>query len=218
MNTPIYTDLAITDLWFLAQGAGRTLMLTGIAVVAGTALGMVMGWIRAETGWLFNLLFGAVLDVLRSVPLLIQLIVFNNFVSIAGYPLSAFASGAIVLGVYMAANCTEVVRSGILSVPASMRRAARSLGMSYAQDLVHVVLPIGFRTVFPAWIGVVLSVMKDSALVLVLGYFELLKSAQVLITRTQEPLLILLIVGGFYFAMSYPIARYAEWLERRQAA
>ena len=218
MNTQIYTDLAIADLWFLAQGAGRTLLLTGIAVAAGTALGMVMGWLKAETGWLFNLLFGAVLDVLRSVPLLIQLIVFNSFVSIAGYPLSAFASGAIVLGVYMAANCTEVVRSGILSVPVSTRRAARSLGMSYAQDLVHVVLPIGFRTVFPAWIGVVLSVMKDSALVLVLGYFELLKSAQVLITRTQEPLLILLVVGAFYFAMSYPIARYAEWLERRQAA
>ncbi|MCV6600201.1 MAG: amino acid ABC transporter permease [Cohaesibacter sp.] len=208
------TDLTLNDLWFLAQGAGRTLLLTAIAVGAGTAIGIVLGVIRAERGWISNVLIGSVLDILRSVPLLIQLIIFNSFVSIIGFPLSAFASGAIVLSVYMAANCTEVVRAGVNSVSRDMRRAARSLGMSYFQDLFYVVIPIGFRTVFPAWIGVVLGVMKDSALVSVLGYFELLKSSQTLITRTQEPLLLLCLVGIFYFILSYPVARLASKLER----
>ncbi len=208
------TDLTLKDLWFLCQGAGRTLLITAIAVSAGTTIGIILGVIRAERGWISNVLIGSILDILRSVPLLIQLIIFNSFVSIMGFPMSAFASGTIVLSLYMAANCTEVVRAGVNSVGRDMRRASRSLGMSYFQDLFYVVIPIGFRTVFPAWIGVVLGVMKDSALVSVLGYFELLKSSQTLITRTQEPLLLLMLVGIFYFVLSYPIARLASKLER----
>jgi len=59
------------------------------------------------------------------------------------------------------------------------------------------------------------GVLKDSALVSVLGYVELLRASQILITRTQEPFLILAIVGGFYFLLSFPIARLTERLERR---
>ena len=57
----------------------------------------------------------------------------------------------------------------------------------------------------------------DSALVSVLGYVELLKASQILITRTQEPFLILTIAGAFYFALSYPISRYSASLEKRWA-
>ena len=74
------------------------------------------------------------------------------------------------------------------------------------------------QAVFPSWVGVALGVMKDSALVSVLGYVELLKASQILITRTQEPLLILTIAGAFYFALSYPISRYAATLEKRWAS
>ena len=59
--------------------------------------------------------------------------------------------------------------------------------------------------------------MKDSALVSVLGYVELLKASQILITRTQEPFLILSIAGAFYFALSYPMSLYAGKLEKRWA-
>lgn len=59
------------------------------------------------------------------------------------------------------------------------------------------------------------GVLKDSALVSVLGYVELLRASQILITRTQEPFLILAIVGAFYFLLSFPIARLTERLERR---
>lgn len=69
----------------------------------------------------------------------------------------------------------------------------------------------------PAWVGVALGVMKDSALVSVLGYVELLKASQILITRTQEPFLILALAGAFYFALSYPVSRYAARLEQRWA-
>lgn len=96
-----------------------------------------------------------------------------------------------------------------------MRRAARSLGMSYWQDMRYVVWPIGLRAVFPAWAGVALRVLKDSALVSVLGCVELLRASQTLITRTQEPFLILAVAGAFHFALSFPVSRLGERLEAR---
>jgi len=214
MNALLNTSLTGNDMLFLLKGAAGTLALTAIAVIAGSLIGVVLGVVRAERGWLLDRVLGGLCDVLRSVPLLIQLILFNSFVSLIGFPLSAFASGAIVLSLYMAVNCAELVKAGIASVPRMTRWASRSLGMTYACDLRYIVLPIGLRTVFPSWVGLSLAIMKDSALVSVLGFFELLKSSQTLITRTQEPLLLLLIVGAFYFALSFPIARLAARFER----
>ena len=75
--------------------------------------------------------------------------------------------------------------------------------------------PLATRVSLPAWIGLTLGVLKDSALVLWLGLTELLKASQTLITRLQEPLFILLICGAIYFLLSFPIARLGGYLERR---
>ncbi len=160
---------------------------------------------------------GPVLDAFRSVPLIIQLVLFYNFAPIMGWSLSPFISGSIVLTIYTAALVAYVWRGAIESVGMPVRRAARSLGMSYWQDMIHIVSPIGIRAVFPSWVGVALGVMKDSALVSVLLYVELLKASQILITRTQEPFLILAIAGAFYFIISFVVARFADRMEKRWA-
>ncbi len=210
-----FSNFNINDLWFLGEAALRTLWISVLSVSMGTVLGVVFGWILYEGKWLATLTVGAVLDIFRSVPLIIQLVLFYNFAPIVGLNLGPFGSGVAILTIYTAALVASVTRGGIEAVEKPMRRAARSLGMSYWQDLRYVVLPIGGRAVFPAWVGVALGVMKDSALVSVLGYVELLKASQILITRTQQPLLILAIAGALYFALSYPISRYSASLEKR---
>ncbi len=156
---------------------------------------------------------GLVLDAFRSVPLIIQLILFFNFFPIVGIPLDPFTAGTFVLTIYTAALVANVVRGGIEAVGIPMRRSSRSLGMSYWQDMRYVVWPIGLRAVFPAWVGVALGVMKDSSLVSVLGYVELLRASQILITRTQEPFIVLAVAGAFYFALSYPLSKFSARLE-----
>jgi len=132
-----------------------------------------------------------------------------------GFPLDPFTAGAIILPLYTMAFMSEVFRSGFDSVPTSMVKAARSLGMTYWQTVCHVRIPIGMRAVFPSWLGVALSVIKDSALVSVIGYIELLRTAEQLISRTQQPLMILIGVGLFYFIISYPLSRYGKYVERK---
>ncbi len=209
------TGLTLHDLAFLAKGAGVTLAITAVSVLFGTALGVGFGILKAQVSALAAAPLTFVLDVLRSVPLLIQLILANAFQSIAGLNWSPFIVACIVLSLYTSAYCTEIVRGGIDAVPAVTRRAARSLGMTWAQDMTQVTLPMALRVAFPGWIGLALGVMKDSALVLWLGIIELLRSSQILVTRLQEPLFILLIVGAIYFLISFPIARLGGRLESR---
>jgi hydroxyproline transport system permease protein len=210
-----FSGLNINDVRFLGEAALRTILISALSITIGTIFGIFFGWALSVTKLVGTLTITPVLDIFRSVPLIIQLVLFFNFAPIIGWRLDPFQSGLIVLSVYTAANVASVARGGIEAVGIPMRRAARSLGMTYWQDMRYVVWPIGMRAVFPSWVGVALGVMKDSSLVSILGYVELLKASQILITRTQEALLVLSIVGVFYFALSYPISRYAAHLEKR---
>ena len=208
------TSLTATDVIFMLQGAWVTLTLTLWAMLLGTVLGLLFGWLRTiwpratqPLAWL--------LDVFRSVPLLIQFVLFNSLKSILELPWSTFAVGCLVLGIYSAAYCTEIVRGGLLAVAPNVVRASRSLGLNYFQTLCYVTLPMATRVAFPGWVNLLLGVMKDTSLVLWIGIIELLRTSQAIVTRIQEPLLVLAVAGFIYYAMSWAIARTGSVVEKR---
>jgi hydroxyproline transport system permease protein len=208
------TSFSWGDFLFLLQGAWVTILLTLAAMLIGTLAGVLCGLLRAlfpkstiPLAWL--------LDVFRSVPLLIQFVVFNALKSVVGLNWTAFTVGCVVLGIYATAFCTEIVRGGVLAVPLNLRRASRSLGLSYFQDLRYIVMPIATRVAFPGWLNLALSVMKDTALVMWIGIIELLRASQSIVTRIDEPLLVLGIAGLIYYVMSLVVARLGARLETR---
>lgn len=209
------TALTANDFIFLAKGAGMTLAVTGVSVAIGTLLGIVFGVIRVQLGSVWSAPLTFLLDVFRSVPLLIQLVLGNAFQAIAQFGWGPFATSCVILSLYTAAYCAEIVRGAINAVPPTTRRAARSLGLTWTQDMSYIVAPLATRIALPSWIGLTLGVLKDSSLVLWLGLIELLRASQILITRLQEPLFILLICGLIYFLLSFPIARLGGYLEKR---
>lgn len=217
MDSPIsfFTAFRAADLILLAEAAWQTLLISALSISTGTALGILFGWVLSESKFWGAVSLGFVLDFFRSIPLVIQLVLFYNLFNIIGLAINPFWAGVIILAIYMSALVANVARGGVDAVGSPMRRAGRSLGMSYFQTMQYIVWPIGLRAVFPAWVGVALGVLKDSALVSVLGHPELLKVARDLITRTQQPLLVLAVAGAFYFALSYPISKYAAHLERK---
>lgn len=213
----LFTPLSWNDTGFILTGVWNTVIISVVAITIGTMLGLVMGFIRAESNKYVNMALGSVLDILRSVPLIIQLILFSTFVGAMGHPISPFAAGSIVLSLYTMAFMSEVFRSGFESVPRSMHVAARSLGLTAWQTIYYIRFPISLRAVFPSWLGVALSVIKDSALVSVIGYMELLRTSEQLISRTQQPLAILIGIGIFYFLISYPLSMFGKRIERKMA-
>ncbi len=136
-----FTAFQASDIWFMAEAAGRTLIIAAVSIPGGTILGIFFGWVLSVSRWAGAGTLGLVLDMFRSVPLIIQLILFFNFFPIIGIPLDPFAAGSVVLVFYTSALVAAVARGGIEAVETTTRRAARSLGMTYWQDLRYIVFP-----------------------------------------------------------------------------
>ncbi len=81
--------------------------------------------------------------------------------------------------------------------------------------MFYIVFPIGARAVFPSWINIVIGLFKDTSLIAVIGYIELLRAGEIIITRTWEPMLVLSGVGLFYFIICYPISKWSERFEKK---
>ena len=209
-----YSGLQWSDIWLVLAGLGRTILLTVLATVFGTVIGAVLGWLR-ESNAAANQLLAPYVDVTRSVPLIIQFILINSAFAAFGAPLEPLQVGVLTLSLYMAVLTSELARSGLRAVRHEVRRAARSLGMSYWQELRLIGAPLAVRTILPAWIGTVIGLTKDTALVSVVGCIELLRATQILIVRTNEALLLLTGVGIAYFLICYPISLYSRSLERQ---
>jgi His/Glu/Gln/Arg/opine family amino acid ABC transporter permease subunit len=132
-------SLSWSDIVYLLQGALVTIAITAASVAIGTVLGVLFGLIRAGAPWWIGAPIGGLLDIFRSVPLLIQLVLFNSFNSMFRLHWPSYTVACLCLGINAAAFCTEIVRSGVSAVPTTTRRAARSLGLTWGQgDLDHL--------------------------------------------------------------------------------
>lgn len=208
------TKLTWSDLVYLSNSVLVTIELTVFAMAIGTVLGIICGFIRAglprtstPLAWF--------LDIPRCVPLPIQFVLFNSFKAVIGIKWSAFTIACVVLGLYTASYCTEIVRGGILAVPVNLRRASRSLGLIWRQDVFHIVQPLATRVGFSGWLNLTLSVMKDTSLVFWIGIIELLRASQQLNIRLNEPFLIFFLAGIFYFAISFVVSNIGSRFEKK---
>ena len=100
----VFTDLSWNDLWFMAEGAGRTLNLAVWSCLFGTLLGIGTGTARASWPVVVSAIFGIYVDVLRSVPLLIQFILINAGLAVLGHPQSPVVVGILVLSLTQTAS------------------------------------------------------------------------------------------------------------------
>jgi polar amino acid transport system permease protein len=202
----------------LLSGLLATLGVAAVSLVTATALGTLVGVLRARRiHWLNGFLRGYV-EIFRGSPLLVQLLLIYFGAAYAGiYGVSPFVAVVIGLTLYEGAYIAEIVRAGVEATPVGQEEASRSLGLTKLQQLWWVILPQAFRIILPALIGQWTALIKDSALASVIGYTDLLKTAQSLYARTGSPFEVLLVVAVAFFIICLPLTLTARWLEKRGA-
>jgi polar amino acid transport system permease protein len=158
-------------------------------------------------------------DLFRGLPLILVLLLLGFGVpalSLSGasfQPMVVYGGAALVLT--YSAYVAEVFRAGIESVHPSQRAAARSLGLSNAQALRHVVLPQAVRRVLPPLLNDFVSLQKDSGLISILGGIDAIRAAQ--ISTSSDFNYTPYIVAGFLFVcLTIPLTRLTDWVARRQ--
>jgi polar amino acid transport system permease protein len=215
------------------HGVLVTLELTAISMVIGIVLGIVFAVMRQSpnpivsgASWLYIWFF-------RGTPLLVQLLFWYNiaalFPTIAlGIPfgpslihahsntlITTFAAALLGLGLNEGAYMAEIVRAGIISVPEGQSEAAVSLGMSRLQTMRLIVLPQAMRVIIPPTGNESISMLKNTSLVSVIAYTELLYSVQQIYDVTYQTIPLLIVASIWYLAMT-SIAYVGQYfIERR---
>ncbi|MFC4671755.1 amino acid ABC transporter permease [Seohaeicola nanhaiensis] len=148
-------------------------------------------------------------------PLLLQLfLIYFGLVQI-GIDLPAFVAGVIGLGLHFAVYNSELIQTAILAVDRGQMEAARTLGLSRTQTLRKVVVPQAVRDVIPPIGNNMIALLKDSALVSVIGVAELTLSAQLAIGRTYRPFEFYLVAALFYYVINLAMEAVLRRIERR---
>jgi polar amino acid transport system permease protein len=183
--------------------------------------GLLLAILRTLQGpvfWPLRALATIYVDLFRGLPVIIVLYVVGFGVPalrLQYVPTDTVLLGAVALTLTYSAYVAEVLRAGIQSVHPSQRAAARSLGLSSAQTMRHVVLPQGIRRVVPALLNDLVSLQKDAGLISILGIpIDALRSAQIVQSEyfSYTPFLV---AGLLFIVFTIPLTRLTDYVMRR---
>jgi polar amino acid transport system permease protein len=200
--------------WILRNGLGVTLFLALISAVGSVLVGLLVAILRAYNSPTLNLFLKAYVDIFRSIPMIVIMVVFFFALPFAGISLGSILSTVLALSLGYGAYASESIRAGIESVHSGQIEAARSLGLSRWQTIHKIILPQAIPVVIPPLTGNLVAMLKDTAVASVVAAPELLKRARELYTSKTNPTP-LVAAALIYLAVLIPLVRAVNILENR---
>lgn len=203
---------------FLWLGVVWTTVLTvsasALAFFGGIVFAMIalyghplLRWPTRLFAWLF-----------MGTPLLLQLYLIYFGLSQVGIDVPALVAGIIGLGLHFAVYNADVIRAGIVAVDPGQQEGARSLGLSRVQAFRYVVIPQAVRNVTPPLGNNLIALLKDSALVSVLGVAELVHASQLAISETYRPFEFYITAAVLYYLLNLLLEAGLRAVERKVEA
>jgi polar amino acid transport system permease protein len=161
----------------LLEGLWTTVLLGAVSIVLGMASGMPLALLRIFAPAPWRTLARIYIDVFRSIPLLVLLVLVYYALPFVGVRLSSFAAATTALSMVSCAYTAEIFRAGIEAVPKGQFDAASAIGLRFTDSLRAVILPQALRIVTPPLTSNCINVLKDTALASVVAMPDLLKQA-----------------------------------------
>ncbi len=211
----------VKSILLMLKGALLTLEISGLGICLGLVGGTLLGVCNAKRMRIFPLhhLISAYVLVIRGTPLFVQiLILYFGLPSLIGIDLSPFAAGVLAIGINSTAYLAETVRSGLNAIPIGQWEAAQVLGYSNTQTLRFVMLPQAVKTILPSVTNELVSLIKESSILMIVGVPELTKVSKDIVARELKPMEIYLMCAVFYFVMTSSVTWIAKKWERASHA
>ena len=207
----------------LLRAMGQTLLLALCGLFFACILGLIFGLLSVLKNRACNVIATIFVDVIRGVPMIVLAYfvyfgipyLWNNILGVGGMNLSALQAGTICLSLNCGAYMAEIIRAGIQSVDKGQMEAARSLGLPYWKAMQKVVLPQAIRTMIPSIINQFIITLKDTSILSVIGFPELVNTAKNVVANTFMSFQTWTIVAIMYLIVITILSRTAKALERR---
>lgn len=215
-----YTNFISENRWkYIADGFVVTVEVTFFAVLIGIILGFLIAVIRSthdKTGKLKipDLICKVYLTVIRGTPSVLQLLIIY-FVVFGSVNISKVLVAIIAFGINSGAYVAEVIRSGIMSIDKGQTEAGRSLGFTYAQTMIYIILPQALQNVLPALGNEVIVLLKETSICGYIALQDLTKGGDIIRSRTYDAFMPLIAVAFIYLIMVMLLQRLVAGLERR---
>ncbi len=209
-------DYIMKTFLYILQGCGLTLELYAVTALFSVPLAVVFALGRVSGGRALKRALEIYSWIFRGTPLLLQLFFTYYGLSIFGISLSPFLAASITFIVNYAAYLMEIFRAGIESIDKGQYEAARALNMTYWQTMRRIILPQTIKRVLPPVSNEAITLIKDTALVVVIGMGDLLRSAKEIFTRdfTITPFVV---AAAIYLGLTSLVVMGFRKLEKRYA-
>ena len=206
----------------LLKSMGNTLLLCALSLLAAMIIGLVVALFNVGKKRILNLFGTVFVDAIRGVPLIVlaYFVYFGipqaaKMLGFSGLRLSALSAGIITLSMNCGAYMAEIIRAGIESVDKGQMEASRSLGFSYGKSMRLVVIPQAIKTMIPSIINQFIITLKDTSILSVIGFPELVNTGKNVAGNTFLNLQVWAIVGVMYMVVIITLSKVAKKLERR---
>ena len=214
-------ELISDNLLFFALGLAHTLQLAVVTLICSTVLGVALGGIASLDHVVPKLVVHAYVNVLRGIPLIVNVLFVYFVAPIFGLALNGFTAAAVSLSLWGGANCAEIVRGGLQGVARGQREAARALALPWLVSFRKIILPQALRPIIPALAGLFTLLVQSTALGSLVGVPELFRNAGIVVERAAiehggSPAFI--VYGAVlltYFVVCSLLTRMTRQLERR---
>jgi len=191
-----------------------TIQTTVMAFVLAAILGMIVAVGRVSRHKLINRISKVYTDVIRGIPLLVQ--IFFIYFGLGKFlNLDRFYAGVAAISICYSAYLAEIIRAGIGAVPKAQLESALSLGMTRWQSMRYVVLPQANRMIIPPVANEFIAALKDSSLVSIIGLRELTRAGREYYSQFFVDFETWLVVGLIYLSMTLSLAKLVSYLERK---
>jgi len=211
----------------LMQGLWLTLKVSFIAIIFGIFIGLFTGLARISSNPALKWSAITYIEIIRGSPLLVQIFIWyfvlgtliNSLLAVKElFQIPPLWFGVTALATFTGAYVAEIVRAGIQSIHRGQAEASRSLGMSYVQSMVHVILPQAFRRIIPPLAGQFISLIKDSSLLGIIAIRELTKATREIVTTSLQPFELWFVCAILYLVLTFSLSMLLQYVEQRTLA
>ena len=225
----IYQTFILDDNYqYFIKGLGTTLTVTIFALVLGVILGVIVAVIRSaydqqpekKKGLPLKILNGickVYLTVIRGTPMMVQLLImwFIVWASARSTDSNMLRCAILAFGINSGAYVAEIFRSGIMSIDKGQMEAGRSVGLTYAATMRYIIIPQAFKNVLPALGNELITLVKETSVVTVIGLRDLTKGAMIVQSKTYQALIPYFAIAAIYLVIVMFLTWVMGKMERR---
>jgi polar amino acid transport system permease protein len=202
----------------LLLGLVNTLKITGLALLFGVPLGLVLALSRLSLWRALSMVSAFIIEFFRTTPPLVQLFwFFFAFPILFNVNMTPFTTAIVTFSIQSSAFFAEIFRSGIQSIDKGQWEGSKAIGMTRQQSLRRVILPQAVKRMIPAFMERSIELLKTTTLVSTIAYTDLMYQANDIAQRTFRPLEVYTVVALIYFVMIFVFSQISIIVERRLA-